>query len=67
MVDALAGAVQDTAARNEQVHTALAAELRERLARARLGGPRSARRRHVERGKMLPRDRVDSLVDPSSP
>jgi 3-methylcrotonyl-CoA carboxylase beta subunit len=67
MVDALAGAVQDTTARNEQAHTALVTDLRERLARARLGGPRSARQRHVERGKMLPRDRVDSLVDPSSP
>jgi len=52
---------------NTQAHLALVAELRERLARARLGGPPGARQRHVERGKLLPRDRVDALVDPSSP
>ena len=66
-MDALAGAAQDIAARNEQAHAALVADLRERLAMSRWGGPRSARQRHLERGKMLPRDRVDSLVDRSSP
>ncbi|MGH8574669.1 MAG: carboxyl transferase domain-containing protein, partial [Gammaproteobacteria bacterium] len=54
-------------ARNAEAHAALVSDLRERLAKARLGGPPRARARHVERGKMLPRDRVDSLVDPSSP
>jgi 3-methylcrotonyl-CoA carboxylase beta subunit len=48
-------------------HAALGDELRERLAKARLGGPEKARKRHVERGKLLPRDRVDSLLDPGSP
>ncbi|MFL6148768.1 MAG: carboxyl transferase domain-containing protein [Pseudonocardiaceae bacterium] len=48
-------------------HSALAADLRERLERARLGGSARARQRHVGRGKLLPRDRVDLLVDPSSP
>ncbi|MDD7965832.1 carboxyl transferase domain-containing protein [Actinomycetospora sp. DW7H6] len=48
-------------------HRALVADLRERLALARLGGPERSRARHVERGKMLPRDRVDALLDPSSP
>src|SRR6202035_4781500 len=33
----------------------------------RLGGPARSRARHVERGKLLPRGRVDSLVDPGSP
>jgi 3-methylcrotonyl-CoA carboxylase beta subunit len=45
----------------------MAAELRERLMRARLGGTESARRRHTERGKLLVRDRVDRLLDPGSP
>ncbi|HET9257610.1 MAG TPA: carboxyl transferase domain-containing protein, partial [Pseudonocardiaceae bacterium] len=40
---------------------------RARLGTARLGGPPKARQRHIARGKLLPRDRVDSLVDPSSP
>ena len=53
--------------RNAQVHAALAAELRERLAVAGRGGPELARRRHVARGKLLPRDRVDALLDPGSP
>jgi 3-methylcrotonyl-CoA carboxylase beta subunit len=55
------------AARNTEENQALVAELRARLATARLGGPARARQRHVERGKLLPRDRVDLLVDPSSP
>ena len=48
-------------------HRALVADLAEKLAAARLGGPERSRARHVARGKLLPRDRVDSLVDPSSP
>jgi 3-methylcrotonyl-CoA carboxylase beta subunit len=66
-MDALVGAVQAAAGPNVQAHEALVAELRDRLARARLGGPARARQRHLERGKLLPRDRVDLLVDPSSP
>src|SRR3981081_4240577 len=53
--------------RNALVHTKLVAELRERLAAASLGGPEKSRQRHVERGKLLPRDRVDALLDPGSP
>ncbi|MGQ0465692.1 MAG: carboxyl transferase domain-containing protein [Sporichthyaceae bacterium] len=54
-------------ARNDASHRALVADLREKLATAALGGPEKSRARHVERGKLLPRDRVDSLVDPASP
>jgi 3-methylcrotonyl-CoA carboxylase beta subunit len=45
----------------------LVAQLRERLAVARLGGSESARAKHTGRGKMLVRDRVDALLDPGSP
>ncbi|WP_313405995.1 carboxyl transferase domain-containing protein [Aeromicrobium sp.] len=45
----------------------LVAELRERTATARQGGSQKARDRHVARGKLLPRDRVDRLLDPGSP
>lgn len=31
-----------------------------------LGGPEKARKKHLERGKMLPRDRVSALLDPGS-
>src|SRR5688572_1724206 len=42
-------------------------ELRERLTVARQGGSEAARRKHTDRGKLLPRDRVDRLLDPGSP
>jgi 3-methylcrotonyl-CoA carboxylase beta subunit len=53
--------------RNYEVNAALAAELRDRISQARLGGPERSRERHVQRGKLLPRDRVDTLTDPGSP
>jgi 3-methylcrotonyl-CoA carboxylase beta subunit len=54
-------------ARNRADHLALVADLREKLAAAARGGDERARTRHLDRGKLLPRDRVDSLVDPGSP
>src|ERR1700761_6636267 len=54
-------------AENREAHGALVAQLREKLAAAALGGPERARARHVGRGKLLPRDRVDGLLDPGSP
>ena len=46
---------------------ALVAELENRRAEAAAGGPPRARERHLERGKLLPRDRVMRLIDPGSP
>src|ERR1700712_5105857 len=46
---------------------ALAAELRERVATAALGGEQKSRDRHTARGKLLPRQRVERLLDPGSP
>jgi 3-methylcrotonyl-CoA carboxylase beta subunit len=54
-------------ARGAASHHELVADLKARLATAALGGPERARARHVERGKLLPRERVNALVDPSSP
>jgi 3-methylcrotonyl-CoA carboxylase beta subunit len=45
----------------------LVRELRERLARTALGGPEKSRERHVSRGKLLPRERVNQLLDDGSP
>jgi acetyl-CoA carboxylase carboxyltransferase component len=42
-------------------------KLRADVEQIRQGGPESARRRHVERGKLLPRDRVKRLLDPATP
>src|SRR5690349_7391383 len=52
---------------NRDEHLALVAQLRTKLAAAARGGPERARERHVARGKLLPRDRVDGLLDPGSP
>jgi 3-methylcrotonyl-CoA carboxylase beta subunit len=53
--------------RNVKTHTALADELRARLAETARGGPERVRQRHIDRGKLLPRDRLDALLDPGSP
>jgi 3-methylcrotonyl-CoA carboxylase beta subunit len=52
---------------NEAHNRALAADLAERTARAALGGPETSRQRHAARGKLLPRERVERLLDPGSP
>jgi len=41
-------------------------DLRAQVARAGLGGPEAARQKHLVRGKLLPRQRIDALVDPGS-
>lgn len=52
---------------NREAHLRLVEQLRAKLAAAALGGPERSRERHVARGKLLPRDRVDGLLDPGSP
>lgn len=42
-------------------------DLNQQLARTALGGNEAARAKHVARGKLLPRDRVEQLIDPGSP
>ncbi len=46
---------------------ALRDDLRSRVAKAAVGGSPSAREKHVARGKLLPRDRVERLLDAGSP
>src|SRR6185437_14054909 len=56
-----------TFVRNRDAMTALVADLRERIAAIEQGGGEAARKRHVARGKLLPRERVRALIDPGSP
>ncbi|NEZ03253.1 methylcrotonoyl-CoA carboxylase [Wenzhouxiangella sp. XN201] len=56
----------DFVARDEH-HRNLAAELREKLEQTALGGPEKSREKHEGRGKLLPRERVRTLLDPGSP
>ena len=57
----------DSYSRNHSTMTALVEDLRNRLAVAALGGPEKARHRHTARGKLLPRQRVEQLLDPGTP
>ena len=54
-------------ARNREVNLALSKRLREAVATAALGGPAESRDRHTARGKLLPRQRVERLLDIGSP
>jgi len=42
-------------------------ELWAKVAKAALGGNETSRERHISRGKLLPRERVERLLDPGSP
>jgi 3-methylcrotonyl-CoA carboxylase beta subunit len=54
-------------AENATAQRVLVDELRAKLATAALGGPEKSRERHVARGKLLPRERIDELLDDGSP
>ena len=47
--------------------SALIGQLKEELAKVRLGGPEELRKRHKERGKLLARERIEALIDPNTP
>lgn len=57
---------QDAFARYEAHHRAEAEALRSILQRAQAGGDARSRDRHEARGKLLPRDRVERLLDPGT-
>ncbi|EHK85427.1 MULTISPECIES: carboxyl transferase domain-containing protein [Rhodococcus] len=65
MVSVTTAETASTTSRDQ--HEQLVGELRDKLAAAALGGSEKARERHVARGKLLPRDRVDELLDTGSP
>ena len=48
---------------NKQAMEILAHDLQEKLGEIRQGGPETSREKHKARGKLLPRDRVLSLID----
>jgi len=54
-------------AENARVNRALAEELRAQVDRIKQGGGEAARKRHLDRGKLLPRERVRRLLDSGSP
>ncbi|MCC2655975.1 MAG: methylcrotonoyl-CoA carboxylase [Panacagrimonas sp.] len=54
-------------AANRDLMARLVTELREKTAQVAQGGSESARAKHVARGKLLARDRVNTLLDPGAP
>src|SRR6059036_1873683 len=52
---------------NRESMTTLVEELRTKLAKVREGGPARARDRHLAAGKLLPRQRVETLLDAGTP
>jgi len=51
---------------NAEAMRGLVADLREKTATVARGGSEDARNKHLARGKLLPRDRVNALVDPGA-
>ncbi|MSP04218.1 MAG: methylcrotonoyl-CoA carboxylase [Acetobacteraceae bacterium] len=54
-------------ATNAAAMRALVDDLRAQVAKVELGGGEASRKRHLSRNKLLPRDRVQGLIDPGSP
>jgi 3-methylcrotonyl-CoA carboxylase beta subunit len=52
---------------NAELMRSLVADLQAQVAKAAAGGGEQARARHTARGKLLPRDRVQMLLDPGTP
>ena len=46
---------------------ALVEDLRRKLGAVAMGGGEAARAKHLARGKLLPRDRIETLLDPGTP
>src|SRR2546422_9085134 len=52
---------------NAAAMQAVVDDLKAKVAKIALGGGDDARKKHVARGKLLPRDRVQMLLDPGTP
>ena len=52
---------------NTEAMQRVVSDLRQTIDAIALGGPEAARQKHIARGKLLPRERVNTLIDPGSP
>jgi len=57
----------DQARANRDSMSTLVADLHKKLDAIRQGGPERAREKHTKAGKLLPRERIERLLDPGSP
>ncbi len=56
----------ETFSRNAEVMKGLVSDLKKKLAHIYKGGGKTARERHQQHGKLLPRERIQLLLDPDS-
>jgi acetyl-CoA carboxylase carboxyltransferase component len=61
--DTKSDAYKDNYEKNKQQHL----QFKETLEKVKLGGPEKSRQRHIDRGKLLPRDRLAKLLDRNTP
>ena len=66
LLDTKVSSADPTFKANAAHNRALAEQLRVDVVRAALGGNAKSRERHTARGKLLPRERVERLLDPGS-
>ena len=52
---------------NSKVMQSLVSDLKKKIAFSQMGGGKEAIERHISRGKLLPRERINYLIDPGSP
>ncbi|PKO37440.1 MAG: methylcrotonoyl-CoA carboxylase [Betaproteobacteria bacterium HGW-Betaproteobacteria-6] len=52
---------------NAAAMASVVADLHDKVEKIALGGPEAARQKHLARGKLLPRERVNGLLDPGTP
>src|SRR5690606_12007061 len=52
---------------NKEFHLSLKADLQKRMEKVFAGGGEGAVDKHRSRGKLLPRERIDAILDPGSP
>jgi acetyl-CoA carboxylase carboxyltransferase component len=62
-IDTDSDTFKENSAKNKEQHL----EFKERMDQIKLGGPEKARQRHLDRKKILPRDRVAGLLDRNTP
>ena len=67
VIQTTADVTSDEFRANQAAMRALVAALEAQRAKAAEGGPPQARERHLGRGKLLPRERVLTLIDPGTP
>ncbi|MGD8923030.1 MAG: carboxyl transferase domain-containing protein [Candidatus Zixiibacteriota bacterium] len=61
--DTKSDAYKENYDRNKEQHL----QFKEILEKVKLGGPEKSRQRHIDRGKLLPRDRLAKLLDRNTP